>query len=174
MEGREMLGDWDEDLREPMSQFLQELRPVLHGKAESKGYREGHDPRPGGELHTFVERHFEGHALGEVVYKAVRAQARHDPEDLLKIAAWAFLVWSRTVGMMARQPPTGSMERPESPMNVYQVNVDAARAKQREENRENRRKSPMNIGQQGLHAPDCDNKSIHRAPDDCLVPYIKG
>ena len=34
-----------------------------------------------------------GHALGEMIFKIRRYAARRDPEDLLKIAAWAYLVW---------------------------------------------------------------------------------
>ena len=34
-----------------------------------------------------------GHALGEITYKVIRYAKRRDPNDLLKIAAWAFLIW---------------------------------------------------------------------------------
>lgn len=33
------------------------------------------------------------HALGEIIYKAVRYHAKHDLRDLVKIAAWAELEW---------------------------------------------------------------------------------
>jgi len=34
-----------------------------------------------------------GHALGEIVYKALRYARKRDPMDLVKIAAWAFLIY---------------------------------------------------------------------------------
>ena len=34
-----------------------------------------------------------GHALDEIIYKVRRYAARRDPADLVKIAAWAYLVW---------------------------------------------------------------------------------
>lgn len=37
------------------------------------------------------------HALGEIIYKAVRYHHKRDPEDLVKIAAWAELVWREHV-----------------------------------------------------------------------------
>jgi hypothetical protein len=33
------------------------------------------------------------HPLGEIIYKVVRYNWKHDPKDLIKIAAWAELVW---------------------------------------------------------------------------------
>jgi len=33
------------------------------------------------------------HALGEIVYKARRYAAKRNVEDVLKIAAWAYLIW---------------------------------------------------------------------------------
>lgn len=34
-----------------------------------------------------------GHTLGEITYKTIRYAKRRDPNDLLKVAAWAYLVW---------------------------------------------------------------------------------
>ena len=34
-----------------------------------------------------------GHALGEIVMKTVRYAERGDKTELLKMAAWAYLIW---------------------------------------------------------------------------------
>lgn len=67
---------------------------VLTSKAVSKGYTE--PSRFGGTnpVFDFVEREFQGHAGGEIVYKALRYKAKHDPDDLVKIAAWAALMYA--------------------------------------------------------------------------------
>lgn len=75
--------------------FFHGIREKIAGKAGEKGYaRNGGDGTP---LYDFVSTHVadggDAHALGEIIYKAVRYSAKHDLEDVLKIAAWAFLVW---------------------------------------------------------------------------------
>jgi hypothetical protein len=35
----------------------------------------------------------DAHAIGEIIYKAVRYSKRGDKDDLVKIAAWAFLIY---------------------------------------------------------------------------------
>jgi NTP pyrophosphatase (non-canonical NTP hydrolase) len=70
--------------------FVEGVHSLVYGKALDKGYANEDD---GSALRHFVDKYFPGHALGEVVYKAVRYAAKRDPADLLKIAAWAFLVY---------------------------------------------------------------------------------
>lgn len=68
--------------------FVEAVHEVLSGKAIDKGYADGPDgPNP------LFEMTGADHAMGEIVYKAVRYRAKQNPEELLKIAAWAFLVW---------------------------------------------------------------------------------
>ena len=74
--------------------FATAVHGLLSQTAAQKSYnRTGTDgPNP---LYEFV-REMSGsdaHALGEIVYKAKRFSAKHDVEDVLKIAAWAFLIW---------------------------------------------------------------------------------
>ena len=74
--------------------FCAAVLQLLSDTASQKSYnRTGTDgPNP---LYEFV-RDMSGsdaHALGEIVYKAKRFSAKHDIEDVLKIAAWAFLIW---------------------------------------------------------------------------------
>ena len=76
-------------------EFTAALDGILGGTAEGKGYNAG-GPNGANELSDFVEQHCPGHALGEVIYKAVRFQRKRNPEDLLKIAAWAYLQWRKT------------------------------------------------------------------------------
>lgn len=73
--------------------FLLEVRLLLEPTAAGKGYSTtGIDGT--NTLYEFVqEMAGPGHALGEIVYKARRYGAKRNPEDLLKIAAWAFLLW---------------------------------------------------------------------------------
>lgn len=70
--------------------FSAAVRDTIEGKALAKGYASEDD---GSVLRKFVDQFFPGHALGEVVYKAVRYSRKGDPTDLIKIAAWAYLVW---------------------------------------------------------------------------------
>ena len=73
--------------------FIAEVRALLEPTAQSKGYSTtGVDGQ--NALYEFVqEMAGPGHALGEIVYKARRYGARKNPEDLLKIAAWAWLAY---------------------------------------------------------------------------------
>ena len=70
------------------NKFMGGVNEVLSGKAQDKGYAEGPDgPNP------LFEMTGDMHATGEIIYKAVRYRAKKNPEELLKIAAWAFLIW---------------------------------------------------------------------------------
>jgi len=78
----------DETEDRSFNNFVAEVREALSGKSRAKGYAEGPDgPNP------LFEMTGADHAIGEIMYKAVRYRAKKDPEELLKIAAWAFLVW---------------------------------------------------------------------------------
>lgn len=74
-------------------QFVAEVRGLLEPTASGKGYSATGVDGPN-QLYEFVSS-FAGphHALGEIVYKAKRYEAKRNPEDILKIAAWAFLVY---------------------------------------------------------------------------------
>ena len=65
------------------------LEPTAAGKGYSQTGADGHN-----ELYEFVRSMTGGHhhALGEIVYKARRYAAKGNLEDVLKIAAWAFLI----------------------------------------------------------------------------------
>jgi hypothetical protein len=75
-------------------QFVEAMRAQLDPTAAGKGYSttgvDGHNA-----LYEFVQSVAggPGHALGEITYKATRYAAKGDPVDVVKIAAWAFLVW---------------------------------------------------------------------------------
>ena len=73
--------------------FIAEVRALLEPTAAGKGYSTtGVDGQ--NALYEFVqEMAGAGHALGEIVYKARRYSAKRNPEDLLKIAAWAWLAY---------------------------------------------------------------------------------
>jgi len=72
--------------------FIIRVRESLDRNAAKKGYNdsgaEGHN-----ELYDFCNHFFPGHALGEIVHKCVRYSKKRNKEDLIKIAAWAYLEW---------------------------------------------------------------------------------
>ena len=74
-------------------QFAVQVRTLLEPTANGKGYNGTGADGPN-DLYEFVQgmtgNH--GHALGEIVYKARRFAAKGNREDVLKIAAWAFLI----------------------------------------------------------------------------------
>lgn len=71
------------------SQFVREVEEAMTKTARDKGYGTSpDDPNPLFELTGPT------HAIGEIIYKAIRYRdGKHDPMELIKIAAWAFLVW---------------------------------------------------------------------------------
>lgn len=72
--------------------FARQVRALLEPAAAEKGYNAtGADGE--NELFAFVQRMAgDRHALGEIIYKVTRYAAKGHPDDLLKIAAWAFLI----------------------------------------------------------------------------------
>lgn len=74
-------------------EFMGEVRALLEPTAAGKGYN-GTGVDGQNELYEFVQGMTGGHhhALGEIVYKAKRYAAKGNKEDVLKIAAWAFLI----------------------------------------------------------------------------------
>lgn len=82
-----------DDLSSSFAVFSKLVEPLVTGKAGEKGYaRPGETGR---DLMDFVKDNFGGHALGEIVYKLIRWNQKHNPEDILKVAAWAFLEWDQ-------------------------------------------------------------------------------
>lgn len=76
------------------AEFQARVTALLEPTAKGKGYNTtGVDGE--NRLYEFVEETVGGpwHAIGEIIYKAVRYRARGNPEDLEKIAAWAWLAW---------------------------------------------------------------------------------
>ena len=75
-------------------EFTTLVRDLLEPTAAAKGYSKGgaNGPNP---LYEFVEEVAggPGHPLGEIIYKARRYSSLKQERDVLKIAAWAFLVW---------------------------------------------------------------------------------
>lgn len=79
--------------------FVSQLRSQLTDKAVSKGYASSLTPDPPpSPTFTFIRDNFGHHALGEIVMKCLRYKSRGNLEDLIKIAAWAFLEWRRELG----------------------------------------------------------------------------
>jgi hypothetical protein len=74
--------------------FVEEVMAKLEGNAADKGYNTT-GPNGDNELYACIQGLSDGdaHAIGEIVYKAVRYSKKKDKQDLIKIAAWAYLVW---------------------------------------------------------------------------------
>jgi len=75
-------------------EFSKEVQNLVEGNAAEKGYNtNGADGD--NELYEFVQNlsKSDSHAIGEIVYKAVRYTKKKDKKDILKIAAWAYLIW---------------------------------------------------------------------------------
>lgn len=77
--------------------FCRHVSALLDGTAEEKGYNDTGIDGPN-QLYDFVRTSTgdHGHAAGEIIYKIVRFLKRRDDVDLLKISAWAFLIWKTT------------------------------------------------------------------------------
>ena len=77
-------------------EFLTELNNLLEETAKEKGYSD-QGTEGDNKLYEFIHGQLGNgshvHALGEIVYKVVRYNSKKNPEDLVKIAAWALLVW---------------------------------------------------------------------------------
>ena len=74
--------------------FCEQVEAILSVSAKSKGYTDtdANGPNDGYEfIYTATGDH--GHPIGEIMYKALRYMKKRNPEDLLKIAAWAYLVF---------------------------------------------------------------------------------
>lgn len=81
---------------ESLKAFEAEMDSVLVGKAEAKGYSTGGNNGGRDTLDAVaVIIGGDGHPPGEIVYKVKRWLAKGNPEDLVKIASWAFLMWDK-------------------------------------------------------------------------------
>ena len=74
--------------------FGQAVRTLLDELASMKHYNIT-GPDGLNTLYEFVHITVGGphHAIGEIIYKSRRYEATGNPQELLKIAAWAVLIW---------------------------------------------------------------------------------
>lgn len=87
-------GERSDSLPRTFDAFANRMRRLLEPTAQGKGYNTtGVDGQ--NMLYEFVAETVggPGHAVGEAIYKVKRYAARRNPEDLEKLAAWAFLMW---------------------------------------------------------------------------------
>ena len=76
---------------ESFEDFMEQARELVMDRAKEKGYNDkGEDKN---ELMSFTNQFFPGHPYGEVLYKLIRYQRKKNKEDLLKAAAWIYLIW---------------------------------------------------------------------------------
>lgn len=84
-------------------QFTAAVRASMEGTASDKGYNLTGVDGPNA-LYDFVHDTVggDGHAIGEIIYKAKRYARKGNPEDLVKAAAWAYLVLKHRDEQVAR------------------------------------------------------------------------
>lgn len=73
--------------------FMTTVRDSMEGTARGKGYNQTGVDGPNA-LYDFVHDTIagDGHAIGEIIYKVRRYARKGNPEDLVKAAAWAYLI----------------------------------------------------------------------------------
>ena len=71
-------------------EFCLGVKELLGKCSEGKGYSQSGESDL---LSEFVRKMGLSHPEGEIVYKIVRYHQKGDKEDLLKIAAWAMILW---------------------------------------------------------------------------------
>ena len=93
MDAGGQLGAMESGKLSPFDSFAKQVRDLVEGKAREKGYNQTSADGPN-ELFSFVRGNFGlGHSAGEVIYKVVRYSRKKNKEDLLKAAAWLYLIW---------------------------------------------------------------------------------
>ena len=74
--------------------FMEEVRDSLNGQAERKGYTKSGAPDQLGSFLAFIGAE-PGHAVGEIILKCVEHLKSPRDVNLVKIAAWAFILYRR-------------------------------------------------------------------------------
>lgn len=84
--------------------FEDKLKALLEHKALSKGY-------DGGKGQLWALCNDLPHPLGEIIYKVIRYHRQGNPDDLVKIAGWAKLIWQQQHAAAPQQPESRSTSR---------------------------------------------------------------
>ena len=98
--------------------FFDLVKRKVIGEASDKGYGTSDEQKMWSLDEAETVAPGCGHALGEIKYKVNRYSKKRNPDDLVKIAAWAFLIWwkehneNQTIGLGDRIP-TGSLDLPD-------------------------------------------------------------
>ncbi len=95
------------------NEFVTKVREKCDGAAREKGYNmDGVEGRTN-ELYSFIQNisNSDSHAIGEIIYKAVRYSKKGDKDDLVKIAAWAFLVYKFGFSRLAIAVKSDTVQR---------------------------------------------------------------
>lgn len=74
--------------------FCVQVEELMGSTAYDKGYNST-GPDGYNLVYEFIHKTTgdHGHGIGEIIYKAIRFMQKRNPDDLLKLAAWAYLVW---------------------------------------------------------------------------------
>lgn len=79
---------------EDFTKFIYQVSELLEHSARAKGYNTT-GANGTNDLYELVNKmnNSPGHPAGEIIYKTVRYMQKKDKKDLVKIAAWAYLIW---------------------------------------------------------------------------------
>ena len=83
------------DFADSIYQFAAQVAGMLSGEALGKGYSSDGSGRWLIDAVAKITGDSDAHPAGEIIYKVRRWESKRDPKDLVKIAAWAFLMWDR-------------------------------------------------------------------------------
>lgn len=75
--------------------FNHRVKTLLDNSARQKCYNDTGTDGPNQLFDFIYSIAGMGHALGEIIYKVIRYQAKSNPEDIEKVAAWAYLIWRK-------------------------------------------------------------------------------
>lgn len=83
------------DFGDSFVRFTKGMLTVVTSKAQKKGYAQSNNGRAQYDAICTLRQGRDDQSMTEIISKTVRWEALHNPEDLEKIAAWAFLAWDR-------------------------------------------------------------------------------
>ena len=94
-------------LNEAWVAFSNQVQSKVKDDAEKKGYGGSDEAKMQLMMETEAGAPHCGHALGEIKYKVSRYIAKRASEDLVKIAAWAFLIYWKEHGTTVKSSNSG-------------------------------------------------------------------
>ena len=94
MKNTNVEGNTDGHEKPTYKMLCHQIEMMLGSTAKEKGYNTT-GPNGDNAVYEFIHEATGDHGpgIGEIIYKAIRYMRKRNPEDLLKLAAWSYLVW---------------------------------------------------------------------------------